>query len=130
MWEEFVLQCVEAGLVEITAREFVAEPWTFTECAFIPTGWDWVDPLKEVKAANESIDGGIESRTDVVQSRGRDDEEVQEQRVQEQMRDADNEKRVKDYRKSLGLDEPPEPPPKAEGEEPEEDEPEDDEEGD
>ena len=130
VWEEFVLQCIQARLVEITAVEYRKTPWLFDACAFIPTGWDWVDPLKEVKAANEAIGGGIECRTDVVQSRGQDDEEVQERRVQEQMRDADNEKRVKDYRKKLGLDEPPEPKPgEAKPDKPEEDDGPEEEEG-
>ena len=128
VWEEFVSQCVQAGLIDVKAREYTKTPWVFNECSFIPTGWDWVDPLKEVKAANEGIAGKIESRTDIVQAKGRDDEEMQEQILQEQMRDADNEKLLKEYRKSLGLDEP---PPKPEGEEPEEDdEPEEDEEQD
>jgi len=119
---------VQAGLIDVKAREYTKTPWVFNECSFIPTGWDWVDPLKEVKAANEGIAGKIESRTDIVQAKGRDDEEMQEQILQEQMRDADNEKLLKEYRKSLGLDEP---PPKPEGEEPEEDdEPEEDEEQD
>ena len=53
-----------------------------------PRGWAWVDPLKDVKAATEAINNGLDSRTRVVSERlGRDFEDVLDdlQREQEQL---------------------------------------------
>lgn len=55
-----------------------------------PRGWTWVDPLKDVKAATEAINNGLDSRTRVVSERlGRDFEDVLDdlQREQEQLAD-------------------------------------------
>lgn len=42
-----------------------------------PRGWAWVDPLKDVKAATEAINNGLDSRTRVISERlGRDFEDV------------------------------------------------------
>jgi len=38
--------------------------------------WQWVDPLKDVQANLEAINGGMESRTNVIESQGRDRDEV------------------------------------------------------
>ena len=42
-----------------------------------PRGWAWVDPLKDVKAATEAINNGLDSRSRVISERlGRDFEDV------------------------------------------------------
>lgn len=106
VWERFVYECVLAGLVEIDGDEYQRFPWAFNRHIWIPPGWPWVDPVKEVLADGEAVDRGFASRTQVNQARGTDDEEVQEQRLREKMLDADNEKRLRDYRAKLSLDEP------------------------
>jgi lambda family phage portal protein len=38
--------------------------------------WAWVDPLKEIKAAREEIDAGLNSRTSIAAANGRDFESI------------------------------------------------------
>ena len=104
VWERFVEECVLADLVNISAAEYLKAPHVYTASVSIPPTQDWVDPVKEVLAAEEAVDEGFASRSEIVQGRGHDDEEVQEQRLREKMRDADNERRLRDYRTKLGLD--------------------------
>ncbi len=43
---------------------------------FKARGWAWVDPQKEINAAQDAIDNGMTSLTDVVSEQGRDLEDV------------------------------------------------------
>lgn len=47
----------------------IAPIWT-------PPKWDWVDPLKEVKAVREEIAGGLSSLSEKLRARGYDPDEV------------------------------------------------------
>lgn len=51
---------------------------------FVPRGWKWVDPLKEIQAEREAIALGVKTRSEVCAERGRDFEEVLQQLAQEQ----------------------------------------------
>jgi lambda family phage portal protein len=46
---------------------------------FVAPGWQWVDPESEVKAEVEAIRAGLKSRAEVVASRGRDLDELDEE---------------------------------------------------
>jgi lambda family phage portal protein len=48
----------------------------YTEVAWKPRGWDWVDPEKDVDALEKRIRLGIDSRTNGAAETGRDFEEV------------------------------------------------------
>ena len=52
---------------------------------FVPPGWQWVDPRNEVEADVAAIAAGLKSREEVVAGRGRDIDELDEERA----RDAD-----------------------------------------
>lgn len=41
-------------------------------CDWLPPRWDWVDPLKDIKAEREAIDAGLKSRTQSISERGYD----------------------------------------------------------
>lgn len=47
--------------------------------AFIPPGWQWVDPRNEVQADVAAIAAGLKSREEVVAARGRDIDELDEE---------------------------------------------------
>ena len=106
LWTRFVDECVLAGLVDLTAAEYAADPTLYTACAWTPSGWPWIDPLKEVQSELKALAGNLASRAGLLSGRGLDDEEVQEERLAEAMLDAENEKRLRDYRASIGLDSP------------------------
>lgn len=51
---------------------------------FVPPGWQWVDPLKEVNADVRAIEAGLKSRAEVVAARGRDIDELDEEMARDQ----------------------------------------------
>ena len=46
--------------------------WKFDAPRFVPRGWQWVDPLKEVAAVEKAVSLGIASRTATVAAQGGD----------------------------------------------------------
>jgi lambda family phage portal protein len=46
--------------------------WKFDAPNFVPRGWQWVDPLKEVAAVEKAVALGISSRTATVAAQGGD----------------------------------------------------------
>jgi hypothetical protein len=80
----------------ITPEEIEMVTW-------IPNGWRWVDPEKEAKGVQIELEIGITSLRDVCASQGKDWEEVMRQRLVE-------EKREKELRKEMGLEEKKEKP--------------------
>ncbi len=108
--ERFTKEAVIAGLLDISPREYLDHPEVFDAYSMIPTGRPWVDPLKEAKADTEAVNEGFNSRTRVVRGKGHEDDVIQEERLRESMADADRELKLQEYRKSIGLDQEPEPP--------------------
>ena len=51
--------------------------------------WEWVDPAKESKAADTDIANGTRSVAEVIRARGRDPDEVFEERAEELRREAE-----------------------------------------
>lgn len=68
--------------------QIAADPVTVADhmaVRFVAPGWAWVDPQNEVAADVAAIDAGLKSREEVVAGRGRDIDELDEERA----RDAD-----------------------------------------
>lgn len=55
---------------------------------FVPPGWQWVDPKNEVEADVAAIAAGLKSREEVVAGRGRDIDELDDERARDADRDA------------------------------------------
>ena len=53
---------------------------------FVPPGWQWVDPRNEVEAETAAINAGLKSRAEVVAARGRDIDELDEERARDAAR--------------------------------------------
>lgn len=68
-----------SGAVKIKASDF---PF-FTEPNFVPPGFDWVDPLKDVQATVLEINNGLGTITDAIAQRGGDIKEVFTKRQKE-----------------------------------------------
>lgn len=78
----------------VAAQAIVAPrygPWRedYLDIAWVPPGWDWVDPEKEVKAALLEIDGRLTSRTRVIARQGEDVNEIRREIANEVNADAD-----------------------------------------
>lgn len=63
-----------------------AEMDVFLSVHFVPPGWQWVDPRNEVEADVAAISAGLKSREEVVAGRGRDIDELDEERARDAAR--------------------------------------------
>jgi lambda family phage portal protein len=57
---------------------------SFLDVTFVPRGWQWVDPLKDVNASVAEIDNGLNSRQRVCAESGDDFEEIANELLEEQ----------------------------------------------
>lgn len=64
----------------------------WTRCDWIAPGWGWVDPVKEIQASRDAIDGNLSTLAEECAAQGRDWQAVMRQRKREQ-----------DYAAAIGL---------------------------
>ncbi len=69
---------------ELGRVNFYANRTFWANASWIAPGWEWVDPLKEAKAAEVGLKNGIVTHSDLFSTRGQDWEESFEQRKREQ----------------------------------------------
>ena len=103
VWARFVDQCVYQGALQISPMVYEQNRDHFLQHQWIPPGWPWVDPEKEVRADVAAIEAGLTTQTESLASRGRDFDETLQQIERELRQKADMEKRLQDYRKQIGL---------------------------
>lgn len=75
IYREWLVMAITTGALPLPMRkiqDFMNPRWK-------PRGWQWVDPLKEVKANIEAIKFGLKSRSDVHAEQGRDIEDTFEE---------------------------------------------------
>lgn len=78
---------------EIPIADFDRLEFQLTRTRWVPPGWSWVDPLKEVQASAAAIELGVSTLAEEAASQyGRDWEEIIEQRAMERRRQAEIEK--------------------------------------
>jgi len=85
VWRWFVEAAVAAGTVP--ARGFADNPREFRRVKWIPQGWSWVDPEKEIKAIVMAIRSGLVSREEAIAEFGYDIEEIDRELAREQASD-------------------------------------------
>jgi len=68
---------------EFEAPEFYRYRAAYCRCRWIPPGWQWVDPAKEVLAIQKALALNLTTLADEAANRGKDWEEVIEQRGRE-----------------------------------------------
>jgi len=91
IWKEFVRACVLKGVVKIP--DYWQNEEKYLKCEWVPPGWAWIDPLKDVKATREELDAGLTTVAAKCAERGDDWRSIYAQRKREQ-----------DYAKELGLE--------------------------
>lgn len=62
---------------------YEAAPEIYQAVRWMPRGWDWVDPIKEVAAAKAAVRSGFQTVADVIAGKGGDIEDVFRQRQRE-----------------------------------------------
>lgn len=104
VWGRFIDRCVIQGLLPVNPVVYEENRDHFLQHQWIPPGWPWVDPEKEVNADVAAISAGLTTQTESLAARGRDFDETLQQIEREQLVKADMEARVKAYRAALDLD--------------------------
>jgi lambda family phage portal protein len=82
IWEAFVESIVLAGLLKVS--DFHGKRERYISARWIRPGWEWVDPLKEVRASSEAMQIGASTLEEICGAKGLDWQEVLRQRAREQ----------------------------------------------
>jgi lambda family phage portal protein len=81
VFEEWLDLAVLSGDLQLAQYETNPEP--FRAVRWIPRGWQWVDPAKEMAAYKDAVRCGFTTLSDVVASQGGDLEDLMQQRRRE-----------------------------------------------
>jgi lambda family phage portal protein len=84
--EKWMNEAVLCGALELP-DDYVKDPTVYSACTWIPDGYQWVDPLKEVQAAMTAVRAGFTSRSMVIRQNGFDPEIVDGQIAEERKRE-------------------------------------------
>ncbi len=76
---------VLSGALELTGYD--SQRRHYQACAWLPTKWDWIDPMKDASAEILQIDAGLKSRTQAISERGYDAEQVDREIATERKRE-------------------------------------------
>jgi lambda family phage portal protein len=91
IWARFMDTAVLAGALKLPGYD--RRRAEYLACNWLPTKWDWVDPLKDANAEIAQIEAGLKSRTQAIAERGYDAEQVDAEIARE-----------RDRERRLGLD--------------------------
>ncbi len=91
VWARFMDTAVLAGALNLPGYD--RRRAEYLACNWLPTKWDWVDPLKDANAEIAQIEAGLKSRTQAIAERGYDAEQVDAEIARE-----------RDRERRLGLD--------------------------
>ena len=91
VWARFMDTAVLAGALRLPGYD--RRRAEYLACNWLPTKWDWVDPLKDANAEIAQIEAGLKSRTQAIAERGYDAEQVDAEFARE-----------RDRERRLGLD--------------------------
>lgn len=84
VWRRFVTEAVLSG--KVAAPGFATDPRMWLRADWIPQGWDYVNPLQEVKADILAIRAGLTTRSRVIARQGDDPEQIDREREAEERR--------------------------------------------
>lgn len=85
VWARFMDTAVLAGGLRLPGYDRQRED--YLACTWLPTKWDWVDPLKDASAEIAQIEAGLKSRTQAIAERGYDAERVDAEIAAERARE-------------------------------------------
>jgi lambda family phage portal protein len=77
VWRAWIEAAVLAG--EIPARDYARNRQFYLDVEWRPPSWDWVDPLKDMKAEATAVRAGFKPRSAVINEMGYDEEDVDRQ---------------------------------------------------
>lgn len=68
---------------KVTIPDYASDPESCQDAVWIPPGWEWIDPLKEVSANAKALETGQTTLQKICAARGEDWRELMEQRARE-----------------------------------------------
>ncbi len=74
VWTRWMDLAVLSGALDIP--DYDVNRRAYLACDWLPTKWDWVDPMKDASAEILQIEAGLKSRTQALSERGYDAEQV------------------------------------------------------
>lgn len=80
LFETWLDQALLARAIELPLQDFER----FNKPHFVPRGWQWVDPQREIEADIRAVALGVKTRSQICAERGLDFEEVLRQLAEEQ----------------------------------------------
>ena len=85
VWVRWMDMAVLSGALELP--DYDAKRRQYQACMWLPTKWDWVDPMKDASAEILQIEAGLKSRTQALSERGYDAEQVEREIAAERQRE-------------------------------------------
>jgi lambda family phage portal protein len=85
VWMRWMDMAVLSGALELPGYD--AKRRQYQACMWLPTKWDWVDPMKDASAEILQIEAGLKSRTQALSERGYDAEQVEREIAAERKRE-------------------------------------------
>lgn len=70
VWARWMDMAVLSG--QLALPEYEQRRADYLDCSWLPPRWDWVDPLKDIRAETLAIQSGFKSRTQAIGERGFD----------------------------------------------------------
>ena len=87
VWVRWMDTAVLSGALELP--DYDSQRRQYHACAWLPTKWDWIDPMKDASAEILQIEAGLKSRTQALAERGYDAEQVDREIAAERKREAE-----------------------------------------
>lgn len=85
---EWIKEAVLSGQLDLP-DDYFEDPTEYEAVVWVSQGWQWVDPAKEMAAAQMAVRSGFSSRTMVVRETGYDPEVIDNQQAEERKRAAE-----------------------------------------
>ena len=85
VWARWMDVAVLSGALDLPGYD--SQRRQYQACAWLPTKWDWVDPMKDASAEILQIEAGLKSRTQAISERGYDAEQVDREIASERKRE-------------------------------------------
>lgn len=85
VWSRWMDVAVLSGALDLPGYD--SQRPQYQACAWLPTKWDWVDPMKDASAEILQIEAGLKSRTQALSERGFDAEQVDREIAAERKRE-------------------------------------------
>jgi lambda family phage portal protein len=84
IWRAFMDAAVAAG--KLKATDYAKRRSEYLRVEWVPQGWEWVDPEKEVNASIKAIRAGITSRRRIVAKQGQSSEQIDQEQHEDNAR--------------------------------------------